>query len=196
MIEFWKAALSLMINPDDKFISFPDGVDIFDSKGFGSAFIIRECYKDLWKLITEDKKYNGWIVTGNPGIECRSGGVTQVVVVFGQPVTFTGASVMADIWFLRSEIENDPWNMIRETRLVIQRTECSDNRGTITDSSPLQFEPVSRGRFEKSEPTIIDGQDLDVPTFLRKNVKVRWQRVCVYFIASREGRAGPPSRPL
>jgi cell division protein FtsZ len=37
----------------------------------------------------------------------------------------------------------------------------------------LQFEPVSRGRFEKSEPTIIDGQDLDVPTFLRKNLKVR-----------------------
>jgi cell division protein FtsZ len=37
----------------------------------------------------------------------------------------------------------------------------------------LQFEPVSRGRFEKSEPTIIDGQDLDVPTFLRKNVKIK-----------------------
>ena len=25
----------------------------------------------------------------------------------------------------------------------------------------LQFEPVTRGRFEKSEPTIVDGQDLD-----------------------------------
>lgn len=37
----------------------------------------------------------------------------------------------------------------------------------------LQFEPVSRGRFEKSEPTIIDGQDLDVPTFLRRQLKVR-----------------------
>jgi cell division protein FtsZ len=37
----------------------------------------------------------------------------------------------------------------------------------------LQFEPASRGRFEKSEPTIIDGQDLDVPTFLRKNVKIK-----------------------
>jgi cell division protein FtsZ len=37
----------------------------------------------------------------------------------------------------------------------------------------LQFESISRGRFEKSEPTIIDGQDLDIPTFLRKNVKVR-----------------------
>jgi cell division protein FtsZ len=35
----------------------------------------------------------------------------------------------------------------------------------------LQFEPLSRGRFEKSEPTIIDGQDLDVPTFLRKQIR-------------------------
>ena len=37
----------------------------------------------------------------------------------------------------------------------------------------MQFEPVTRGRFEKSEPTIVDGQDLDVPTFLRRNVKVK-----------------------
>jgi len=35
----------------------------------------------------------------------------------------------------------------------------------------MQFEPATRGRFEKSEPTIVDGQDLDVPTFLRRNVK-------------------------
>ena len=35
----------------------------------------------------------------------------------------------------------------------------------------MQFEPVNRGRFEKSEPTIIDGQDLDVPTFLRRNLR-------------------------
>lgn len=37
----------------------------------------------------------------------------------------------------------------------------------------LQFEPVTRGRFEKSAPTIIEGQDLDVPTYLRKNVRVK-----------------------
>lgn len=37
----------------------------------------------------------------------------------------------------------------------------------------LQFEPVARGRFEKSEPTIVDGQDLDVPTYLRRNVRVK-----------------------
>ena len=37
----------------------------------------------------------------------------------------------------------------------------------------LPFEPVSRGRFDKSEPTIVDGQDLDVPTFLRKHINLR-----------------------
>jgi len=42
-----------------------------------------------------------------------------------------------------------------------------------TKQEVLQFEPVTRGRFEKSEPTIIEGQDLDVPTFLRKNIRVK-----------------------
>lgn len=37
----------------------------------------------------------------------------------------------------------------------------------------LVFEPVNRGRFEKSEPTIINGEDLDVPTFLRRNVRIK-----------------------
>jgi cell division protein FtsZ len=32
-------------------------------------------------------------------------------------------------------------------------------------------EPVYRGRFERSEPTIVDGEDLDVPAFLRKGLK-------------------------
>ena len=32
---------------------------------------------------------------------------------------------------------------------------------------PLQFEPVARGRVEKIEPTSVEGEDLDVPTFLR-----------------------------
>ncbi len=35
----------------------------------------------------------------------------------------------------------------------------------------MQLEPINRGRFEKSEPTIVDGEDLDVPTFLRRNPK-------------------------
>ena len=34
----------------------------------------------------------------------------------------------------------------------------------------LKLEAVSRGRFEKSAPTIYDGEDLDVPTFVRREV--------------------------
>jgi cell division protein FtsZ len=34
----------------------------------------------------------------------------------------------------------------------------------------LPLEIVSRGRFEKSEPTILNGQDLDMPTYLRRGV--------------------------
>lgn len=34
----------------------------------------------------------------------------------------------------------------------------------------MRFEPVNRGRFEKTDPTIVDGEDLDVPTFMRQRV--------------------------
>jgi cell division protein FtsZ len=37
----------------------------------------------------------------------------------------------------------------------------------------MPLEAPSRGRFDKGEPTIVDGQDLDVPTFMRRNVKLK-----------------------
>jgi cell division protein FtsZ len=37
-----------------------------------------------------------------------------------------------------------------------------------TVQEQMKFEPVNRGRFEKTDPTIVDGEDLDVPTFLRR----------------------------
>ncbi|MFZ4777521.1 MAG: hypothetical protein ACOYM3_19300 [Terrimicrobiaceae bacterium] len=43
--------------------------------------------------------------------------------------------------------------------------------GSKVKQETMQFEPVARGRFEKIEPTIVEGEDLDVPTFLRLNVK-------------------------
>ncbi len=42
-----------------------------------------------------------------------------------------------------------------------------------TEQKTLSLDPVARGRFEKSEPTIIGGEDLDVPTFLRRKIKLR-----------------------
>lgn len=37
----------------------------------------------------------------------------------------------------------------------------------------MPTDPAARGRFEKSQPTIIDGEDLDVPTYVRKNLHLR-----------------------
>jgi hypothetical protein len=36
----------------------------------------------------------------------------------------------------------------------------------------LALDTYQRGRFDKSEPTIVEGEDLDIPTFLRKGIKL------------------------
>ncbi len=41
------------------------------------------------------------------------------------------------------------------------------------EQKTLSLDPIARGRFEKSEPTIVGGEDLDVPTFLRQKIKLR-----------------------
>ncbi len=37
----------------------------------------------------------------------------------------------------------------------------------------LQLQAISKGRFEKSEPTLCGGEDLDVPTFIRRNLPLK-----------------------
>ncbi len=46
------------------------------------------------------------------------------------------------------------------------------NARTQLKQETLPLDNVSRGRFDKSEPTIYDGQDLDVPTFLRRGIRL------------------------
>ena len=43
----------------------------------------------------------------------------------------------------------------------------------VPQQETLPFESTSKGRFERSEPTIEGGQNLDVPTFMRKNIRIR-----------------------
>jgi len=57
--------------------------------------------------------------------------------------------------------------------LVFKEPKPAEEKKLHAKQEVLQFEPVTRGRFEKSEPTIVEGQDLDIPTFLRKNVRVK-----------------------
>lgn len=46
----------------------------------------------------------------------------------------------------------------------------SRKKGATMRQSTLPLEIVSKGRFEKSEPTIHHGEDLDVPTYIRRGV--------------------------
>jgi cell division protein FtsZ len=55
----------------------------------------------------------------------------------------------------------------------VKEAKPSTEKSVQAKQEVLQFEAVTRGRFEKSEPTIVEGEDLDVPTYLRKKVKVK-----------------------
>lgn len=58
----------------------------------------------------------------------------------------------------------------KKEKLLKQRGRPRQRKKIMMQQGQLPLEIVSRGRFEKSEPTIHHGEDLDVPTYLRKNV--------------------------
>lgn len=55
------------------------------------------------------------------------------------------------------------------TRVVTKNAKQSAGKQT---QGTLDLDSYQRGRFDKSEPTIVAGEDLDVPTFLRKGIKL------------------------
>jgi cell division protein FtsZ len=66
-----------------------------------------------------------------------------------------------------------PVNTPRRKPAPPKEEKVSAEKSIQAKQEVLQFEPVNRGRFEKSEPTIVEGEDLDVPTYLRKKIKVK-----------------------
>jgi cell division protein FtsZ len=66
-----------------------------------------------------------------------------------------------------------PVNTPRRKPAPAKEEKVSAEKSMQAKQEVLQFEPVNRGRFEKSEPTIVEGEDLDVPTYLRKKVRVK-----------------------
>jgi cell division protein FtsZ len=66
-----------------------------------------------------------------------------------------------------------PTNTPRRKPALPKEEKVSAEKSMQAKQEVLQFEPVNRGRFEKSEPTIVEGEDLDVPTYLRKKIKVK-----------------------
>jgi cell division protein FtsZ len=57
-----------------------------------------------------------------------------------------------------------------ERTLELMDKRSARRKGSKWTQELLNLEIVSRGRFEKSEPTIHHGADLDVPTYIRRGV--------------------------
>ena len=45
-------------------------------------------------------------------------------------------------------------------------------RSLLAEINALGIGPQGRGRFNNAEPTIWNGEDLDIPTFLRRNISL------------------------
>ncbi len=71
------------------------------------------------------------------------------------------------------DVPEPPVSAPRKKPAPAKEEKVSAEKSMQAKQEVLQFEPVNRGRFEKSEPTIVEGEDLDVPTYLRKKIKVK-----------------------
>ncbi|HWL51994.1 MAG TPA: cell division protein FtsZ [Chthoniobacteraceae bacterium] len=95
----------------------------------------------------------------------------EAASVHGMPARSSG--------FLRSRREPGPGEspFELEDEEAEREEEAAEPVASASRKAPtqetLKFEPVTRGRFAKSEPTIVDGQDLDVPTFMRHKIRIR-----------------------
>jgi cell division protein FtsZ len=104
--------------------------------------------------------------------------LVEETVPFEEPVAAEAAPVATPMStqppVIRTGEPEPPMNTAQEESVPWKEEKApAEKSATPAKQEVLQFEPVTRGRFEKSEPTIIEGEDLDVPTYLRKNIKVK-----------------------
>jgi len=59
-----------------------------------------------------------------------------------------------------------------ESELDLEGETIKVRRKAGVAQAKLQFDAASRGRFKDIEPTILDGEDLDIPTFVRKRIPI------------------------
>jgi cell division protein FtsZ len=67
-------------------------------------------------------------------------------------------------------IEMHPLNAQEPTDLPLTENPAVVSRGGV--QTTLQLEPAGRGRFAHTDPTLLDGEDLDIPTYQRRGIKL------------------------
>lgn len=132
---------------------------------------------------------NAHIITGAAIEEALSGRLSVMVLSARRgaretapvaEIPATEAAPLLDAQFVDPNLENRPPSryvapapvltpdnaeqLLQHASARMRRKAAKMRQGT------LNLESVSKGRFEKSEPTIRRGEDLDVPTYLRRNL--------------------------
>ncbi len=60
----------------------------------------------------------------------------------------------------------------RDTALVKKDGATVLDSGVAAEQTSMAFDTFGRGRFKDVEPTMIDGEDLDIPTFVRRGIPI------------------------
>jgi cell division protein FtsZ len=61
-------------------------------------------------------------------------------------------------------------NLDQREQMISRRGPRGRKPGSKMLQTQLPLAIVSKGRFDKSEPTIHKGEDLDIPTYIRRGV--------------------------
>ena len=69
-----------------------------------------------------------------------------------------------------NNVKKGPQRINRLQTVLEKEFQSSNAVGTAFAQQQLPLVSISKGRFDKGEPTLHDGKDLDVPTFLRRNI--------------------------
>ena len=66
-----------------------------------------------------------------------------------------------------------PRSMPLSAPAPVESTKSVTGKKESPKQEHLPLEGISRGRFEKSEPTLYNGEDLDVPTYIRRGISLK-----------------------
>ena len=111
-------------------------------------------------------------ITGAVGAETRLSVGTVADEDWGEALSVT--VLLSDQWLLDATGEGTPAEPARAQEAKSEKPpERTRLAGGEMKQAPLEFEPIgNKGRFRNVEPTMQDGEDLDIPTFVRRRLPV------------------------
>jgi cell division protein FtsZ len=82
-------------------------------------------------------------------------------------------TVVAEAWTPSLALSTGPDGEEAPAPAPVRTRTRRGSGGSRATQTVLPLETPSRGRFKDTEPTILDGEDLDIPTFIRRGMEVK-----------------------